>query len=675
MPNKDAFTYLKKNSENDKYDLWRCDAKTGQSSLFIRNEELDGLGAAKREKRFSLSSYTWSPDGESILVPAHKDLFLFDLKSRKLLRLTEDDEEERDPTFSPDGKKLAYLKRQNLAVFDIATKQEKQLTTEGNDDILIGRFDWVYEEEFSIRTGFEWSPDSKYISYFRLDQSGEPDFPIVDFIPVHNTATPMKYPKAGDANALVKIGVVDVTTANTVWMDRSAGPDDYLTRTKWLPDSRELAITYVNRDQNHLELLFANAADGLSRVILTEEVTNGWLDSERSPLFVPGTSQFLWPSEQDGFEHLYLLDYTGKKIRQLTEGSWELGNIIRFVPERRQVFFSAAKDRYEETHLYSIGTDGKNLRQLTVDSGSHSAVVASSGRYFIDTFSNYNTPTRQTLCDENGRLVTVLADGQIKALAEVKLPKTEFFTFTSSNGDVLQAYLIKPVDFDSTQKYPVLMYTYAGPGSQVVTNRWSGASALWYTLLTQKGYLIFAVDGRGSANRGRGWKHQVYRRLGDVEIQDQIEGAKYLRSLPFVDQDRIGIWGWSYGGYSTIMCLLKGAEFFKVGVAVAPVTDWKNYDTIYTERYMDQPKDNEAGYQESSALFHAKKLKGKLLLIHGSSDDNVHLANTLQLAEAFQNARIPFDLMIYPRKTHGIGGRDTRVHLYEKVTQYLLENL
>jgi len=235
--------------------------------------------------------------------------------------------------------------------------------------------------------------------------------------------------------------------------------------------------------------------------------------------------------------------------------------------------------------------------------------------------------------------------------------------------------MVKPVDFDYSKKCPVLIYTYAGPGSQVVANRWSGGSTLWYTMLTQKGYLVFAVDGRGSGNRGREWKHKVYRRLGDVEIQDQIEGAKYLQSLPYVDKNRVGIWGWSYGGYSTIMCLLKGADYFKAGVAVAPVTDWKNYDTIYTERYMDQPKDNEAGYQESSALFHAKKLKGKLLIIHGSADDNVHLANTLQLAEAFQNARIPFDLMIYPRKTHGIGGTDTRVHLYEKITQYILENL
>jgi dipeptidyl-peptidase-4 len=675
IPHQDAFTYMKKDTSTGNMDLWCCNAATGLSSLFLNHEELQVLNSIKKEKRFAIASYKWAPDGKAILLPAQNDLFLFDLVGRSLSRLTDDAYEERDPQFSPDGKRLAFLKRQNLVVLDIAGKRETPLTTEGNEDILIGRFDWVYEEEFGIRTGFEWSPDSRYIAYFRLDQSGEPDFPIVDFIPTHNAVTTMKYPKAGDANALVKIAVVDVATGKTTWMDQTSGPDDYISRIEWTPDSRQLAFTWLNREQNQLKLFFADVTTGVSRLVLSESISDGWLEPEREPLFVPFTNRFLWLSERDRFNHLYMYDYNGKLVRQLTSGSWDICSLSSLDNKGEKVLFSAARQRYEDMDFYSVDLNGKGMKRLSEGSGTHSADVAPSGKYFIDTFSSKNTPTRQALYDENGRLITALTDGKIPALAEIPPPGADFFTFPSTDGNLLRALMIKPVDFDSSKKYPVLMYTYAGPGSQAVANRWLGATGIWYTWLTQKGYVIFIVDGRGSLNRGRAWKHMLYRRMGDIEIQDQIEGAKYLQSLPFVDRKRIGIWGWSYGGYTTVMCLLKGAEYFKMGVAVAPVTDWRNYDTIYTERHMGQPGDNESGYQESSAIYHASKLKGKLLLIHGSSDDNVHFANTLQLAEAFQNARIPFDLMVYPYKTHGIGGKDTQVHLYEKITRYILENL
>ncbi|NIA31726.1 MAG: prolyl oligopeptidase family serine peptidase [Actinobacteria bacterium] len=674
IPGHEAFTYLKKNESGER-ELWRCDAASGACSLFIKHDDLKIIESAKQAKRFTLPSYIWAPDGVHILVPAENDLFLFDSGTKELVRLTHDAARERDPRFSPDSKKIAYIKNDNLTVLNIASKEEKALTTEGNKDIFIGRFDWVYEEEFSIRTGFQWSPDSKHIAYFRLDQSGEPCFPIVDFVPLENTVEYTKYPKAGDPNAFVKIGIVDVITGGTTWIDRTAGPDDYFSRIKWTPDSKQLSITYLNRDQNHLELLFADQGTGKTRIVLQETVQNGWVEGAQSPRFIGNEKGFLWLSERDGFNHIYYYDMIGRLKKQVTHGEWDVRNILRVAQKQKKVYFSASKLRREENHLYVVSFHGRGMKQLSKESGTHSINCSPSGEYYIDIFSNFSTPTRQALYNRRGKLVKMLRDDQVKALPRHPLANIEFLSFRTSNGDVLPAYMIKPVAFDRGEKHPVLIYTYGGPGSQIVTNRWFGSRGFWYTFLTQKGYLVFAVDGRGTANRGRAWKEKLYLHLGILEIQDQIEGAKYLGTLPFVDAKRIGIWGWSYGGYTTVMCMLKGADYFKTGVAVAPVTDWRNYDSIYTERFMAQPDDNEDNYNEASAANFADKLRGKLLILHGSSDDNVHFSNTMQLAQALEKHRKLFDLMVYPRKRHGIHGTDERVHLYKKITGYILENL
>jgi dipeptidyl-peptidase 4 len=675
VPNKNAFTYIKKDKESGNQEIFICDAATGIEQVLFDNENLTVLEKSKSEKRFTLPSYKWAPDGISILIPANNDLYILSTVDKKLEKLTNDSLVERDPIFSPDSKQIAYIKEKDLFVLDLKNKTEKQLTFKGSDNILVGRFDWVYEEEFSMRTGFAWSPDSKHIAFYLTDQSNVPEYTIANIIPTYSTSERLKYPKAGQPNSLVKIGIINTETKKTIYADKYAGPDSYISRTQWTSDGQELAIVYLNRDQNELDIIFADVKTGKTRPVLKEQTKDGWLEPGRSLYFIDGKNEFIWESENDGYNHLYRYDYNGQLKKQLTTGEWDVFSIVNVNPKSKKIFFYASPKMREEKHLFTVGINGKALKQVTTQPGTHNVNMNKSGNYYIDAFSNWETPTTQILYKSNGKKIKNLNNPKIKALQQTELAKIDFLNFTSTNGHDLPAYIIKPLNFDPTKKYPVLIYTYGGPGSQVVNNSWLGTRAFWYTLLTQKNYLICAVDGRGTKNRGRKWKHLCYKKLGEIEIQDQIEAAKYLQSLPFVNKNRIGIWGWSYGGYTTIMALLKGAEYFKMGIAVAPVTDWRNYDTIYTERFMDQPQDNEDGYNNGAATTFAKNLKGKLLLIHGGADDNVHLSNTMQLAKAFQRHKKQFDLMVYPNKLHGIRGTNERVHLYTLMTNYILENL
>ncbi|MDZ7261940.1 MAG: prolyl oligopeptidase family serine peptidase, partial [candidate division KSB1 bacterium] len=458
-----------------------------------------------------------------------------------------------------------------------------------------------------------------------------------------------------------------------IWMDLGQETDIYIPRIKWLPNSQTLAIYRLNRDQNQLELLFGDITTGQTRTILVEHEKQGWLDITDDLTFLKDGKGFIWSSDQDGFRHLYLYDLSGHLIRQLTRGHWEVENIVRVDEENSVVYFTATEKSPLERHLYRVNLDGQGFKRLSTREGTHHINMAPNCKYYLDSFSNVTTPTQVSLHTSDGRMKELIEPNEIEALKDYQLSPPEFLTLKTEDDAVLNAYLIKPVNFDPEKKYPVLIYTYGGPGSQIVRNHWPLDRYFWHQMLTQKGYLIFALDNRGTGGRGKMFMKQVYRRLGEYEVKDQINGVKFLRSLPYVDGNRIGIWGWSYGGYTTCMCMLKGAEYFKLGIAVAPVTDWKNYDTIYTERYMDQPGDNSEGYEESSTLIHAEKLKGKLLLVHGDADDNVHLSNTLQLAQALQQADRPFDLMVYPRKMHGIRG--AQVHLFKMLTDYILQNL
>lgn len=682
-PDKERFTYYQPESETKRPCIWTYDLKTGKREIFIDSKKIKVLEEPKIEKRITLSNYFWSPTGRDILLPSGNDLYLYHIASGRVTRLTNDEEIERSPQFSPDGKKIAFIKNHNIQVLDIESGDVTPLTIEGREHLLIGQFDWVYEEEFDIHSGFFWAPDSQHIAYFQLDEKKVPESPIIDFIPIHNQIHPLRYPKAGDKNSIVQIGVVSVAHRSTVWMDLGKEINIYIPRIKWLPHSENLAIYRLNRDQNKLELLLGDIHTGKTRMILVEEEKHGWIDINDDLTFLKDGTHFVWSSDRDGFKHLYLYDIQGKLIRQLTkilpgQGNWQVDDLVAVDEENKTVYFRATERDLRERHLYRVNLSGKGFKRLSPRERWHQINMAPDCKYYLDFFSNLTTPTKVSLHTSDGKMVDMIEPNEIEALNECRLSTPEFLSFESEDGVELNAFMIKPANFDPEKKYPVLIYTYGGPGSQIVVNAWDEDPRqryLWHQMMTQKGYIIFGVDNRGTGGRGRDWMEVVYRRLGELEVKDQIAGVKYLRTLPYVDGERIGIWGWSYGGYTTCMCLLKGAGYFKLGIAVAPVTDWKNYDTVYTERYMDTPQDNPEGYKESSTATHAKNLKRKLLLVHGTSDDNVHLANTMQLAYALQNARKPFDLMIYPRKMHHIGGQDTRVHLFNLITDYIVRNL
>jgi len=678
IPDGSGFTYTEKDQETGDFEPWRYDLSSGSRTRLIDSEAVRLPIEKRYENRFALDTYVWSPTGTDLLLPQAEDLYLYHFSSRELTRLTEDEAEERDPQFSPDGQQLSFLKNDNLQVLDVRTHTVRQLTEQGTDHLLIGRFDWVYEEEFGIRTGFIWSPDGRSIAYFQVDERATPEFPIVDFIPVHNAAEPMRYPKAGDVNSIVRIGVVPVDgDPVTTWMDIGEETDIYIPRIAWLPDGRTLAIQRLNRQQNRLDVLLADAATGASRIILTENAQGGWIELNDMWIFLKNEPMFIWPSQRDGYLHLHLYQNDGQLVRQLTRGEWEVTSLDGVDEASGLVYFTGTEKDVLERHLYRINLDGTRLERLTHEDGTHSINMSPHGPYYIDTFSDTETPPGVSLFSADGKLKDVLLRNEMKELFEkYELSAPEFFTIPADDGEQIEAYLIKPPHFDPARKYPVLIYAYGGPGSQIVSDIWSvGKGGLWHQLMAEKGYIIFGLDNRGTGNRGTEWMWKVYRNLGDYEVRDHVSGVRFLRTLPYVDVDRVGIWGWSYGGYTACMCLLKAPDHFQAGVAVAPVTDWRNYDTIYAERYMDTPANNPEGYKASSAISYADHLTGKLLLVHGSSDDNVHVANTMQLAKALQDKGRPFRLMIYPGKSHGIGSGETRVHLFNMITEFFLENL
>jgi len=633
-----------------------------------------------------IDSYSFSQDEKSILIangttPIFRHsftatYFLFNIETNQLVRLF--DFPVQEPTFSPDGKKIAYAKDNNLFVYDIASKTTTSITSDGKKNSIInGITDWVYEEEFAFVKAFDWSADSKKIAFIRFDESEVPEFSMSIFEKnLYPTTQTFKYPKAGEKNAVVSLHLYDVNTQAKKKVDLSTYSDFYIARLQWTNDANVLSAQVLNRHQNNLDLLFIDGNSGASKVVLNEK-DNAYIDVTDNLTFLKDNS-FIWTSEKDGFNHIYVYDAAGKLKNQVTKGNWEVTNYYGFDEKTKTIFYQSVENGSINRDVYRIGLDGKNKVRLTSNTGTSSATFSPNFQYFIHSFSSATQPPVYSLNEsKSGKLVQVIENNEALSnkLKAYQLPTKEFSVLKTEKGVELNMWLFKPKDFDPNKKYPVFMFQYSGPGSQQVANDWLDANDYWFLSLTQKGYIVACVDGRGTGFKGAEFKKVTQKELGKYEVIDQIDAAKTIGKYAFVDPSRIGIFGWSYGGFMASNCILKGNDVFKMAIAVAPVTNWRFYDSIYTERYMQTPQENPTGYDNNSPINHVQKLKGKYLLIHGSADDNVHVQNTMQMMEALIQANKQFDSQIYPDKNHGVFGGATRIQLYNKMTNFILENL
>ncbi|SFS58892.1 S9 family peptidase [Lutibacter maritimus] len=599
--------------------------------------------------------------------------YVYDIASKTLQLI--DSEKIQEPTFSPDSKKVAYAKNNNLFIKNLETNNITQITFDGlKNSIINGICDWVYEEEFAFVKAFEWSSDSENIAFLRFDETDVPTFSM-DIVgtELYPTQQVFKYPKAGEKNSTVTLHLYNLNSTKTNKIN--VGNYEYIPRIKWTNDANILSVITLNRHQNNLNLYFINASDFSSKVVLNE-TDKAYIDIHDNLTFLKDNS-FIWTSEKDGFNHIYLYSKDGKLINQITKGPWEVTNFYGINEATKTVFYQSVEDGSINRTVYSIKLNGKDKKRLTKAFGTNDASFSKNLGFFINTFSDANTPPIYTLHNSKGeQLKEVLNNNELsKQLENYKISTKEFFTIKTVNGE-FNAWMLKPLNFDENKEYPLFMTQYSGPGSQSVSNGWNGANDYWYQHLAQKGYIIVCVDGRGTGFKGADFKKVTYKELGKYEVQDQIDAAKELGKLSYINKNEIGIWGWSYGGFMSSNCILKGNDIFKMAIAVAPVTSWRFYDSIYTERYMQTPQENPSGYDENSPLNFAKLLTGNYLLVHGSGDDNVHVQNSMRMTNALIEANKPFEQAIYPDRTHGIyRGKNTRLHLYNKMTTFILENL
>lgn len=637
------------------------------------------------EDTLRIRSYNFSKNEKKIIFPTETEYiyrhssksnyFIWDIEKETLSALSEG-EKQRLATFSPDGTKVAFVRENNIFIKDLGNGSETQITENGLfNNIIYGTADWVYEEEFGFTKAFAWSPDGSKIAFYRFDESNVKEYFLTYYGELYPEEYKYKYPKAGEDNSIVEIFVYDLNSNKTIKMDIGTETDQYIPRIKWTKEANTLGIFRLNRLQNKLELLLNNAETGDSKVVYTDE--NKYYITERiysNMIFTDG--HFIITSEKDGYMHIYLYSTEGELIKQLTKGEWDVTKLIGFDNKKKLVYYISAEVSPLDRDLYSVNKKGK-ITKISQITGSNSAGFSKTYKYFINTYTNANTPPYITVNKSNGKEIRVLKDNAklIETMKEYGFSKKEFFSFKTSEFVELNGWKILPPDFNPAKKYPVLMYVYGGPGSQTVRNSWGRSSLFWYEMLAQKGIIVISVDSRGTGARGEEFKKMTYKELGKYETIDQIEAAKYFASLDYVDPDHIGIFGWSYGGFMSTLCLTKGADVFSTAIAVAPVSNWRYYDNIYTERFMRTPQENPSGYDDNSPINHVDKMKGNYLLIHGGADDNVHPQNTWDLVSALVAADKQFEMKIYPNKNHGIYGGNTTMHLYRKMTNFLLENL
>ena len=599
--------------------------------------------------------------------------YTYDIASKQVQLV--DSDKIQEPTFSPDSKKVAFVKNNNIYIKNLETNTLTQVTTDGvKNSIINGICDWVYEEEFSFVKAFEWSTDSNYIAYIRFDESNVPEFSMdITGTDLYPTQQVFKYPKAGEKNAEVSFQTYHIPSKKTTAI--SLGAYEYIPRLKWTNNPSIVSVITLNRHQNNLNLHFVDVTKNTSTIVLNE-TDKAYIDVHDNLTFLKDNS-FIWTSEKDGFNHIYHYSNQGKLLNQVTKGAWEITNFYAVNEKSNTVFYQSTEDGSINRTIYSVKLNGKDKKRLSKVSGTNEASFSKNAHYFISTFSDAETPSVYTLHNDKGETLKELLNNSklTTLLSSYDISKREFFTLKTVTGE-FNAWILKPSNFDASKKYPLLMTQYSGPGSQEVSNTFLSYNDYWYQHLAQQGYIVACVDGRGTGFKGADFKKATYLQLGKLEVEDQIAAAKELSKLPYINANEIGIWGWSFGGFMASNCMLKGSDVFKVGIAVAPVTSWRFYDSIYTERFLRTPQENTSGYDDNSPLSYAHLLTGKFLLVHGTADDNVHVQNTFRLSNALIEANKPFDMAIYPDRTHGIyRGQNTRLHLFNKMTKFIEENL
>lgn len=641
------------------------------------------IKAANKGNALSLDNITFSEDENSVLIAtqtesiyrhSYKAIYhIYQIDKKKIIQPLE--EKIRYAEFSPDASKIAYVKGNDLYIYDLVRLEETRITKDGKEnEIINGGTDWVYEEEFAIWKGFSWNATGNKIAFYRFDESKVKEFDMAIYGTLYPKEFKFKYPKAGEDNSSVHIYCYDLNTALLTEIETGKEEDQYLPRFQWTKDPNVLSVQRLNRLQNKLEILLADAKNGMSKVIYSEE-NKSYVDITDNLYFLPDGKSFLFSSERDGNHHLYHYSLSGKLIKQITKGNWDMDEFYGYDPKSKKIYYSSAEVNAAERYVYSIGINGKNKTQLTRNKGWNTAAFNSDFSCFLHAYSDINTPPVYELMNADGKLLRILEDNtSLKSkLKNYQISPATFQTVKNELGQDMNSFSIYPISFDSTSKHPLLMYVYGGPGSQTVMNRWSGGNYFWYQMLAQKGFIILSVDGRGTGFKGENFKKCTYLNLGKYEIEDQIFVAKKMATLPYVDASKITLWGWSFGGYMASLGISKGADVFTKGLAVAPVTNWRYYDNIYTERFMRKPQENGDNYDSNSPINHVDKIKGKYLIIHGTADDNVHFQNAVEMVDAMIKKGVRFDSEFYPNKNHGIGGAKTRLHLYDRMTRFLLE--
>jgi dipeptidyl-peptidase-4 len=678
----DGVNYVDIESYGSQTNLSQFDLKTGKKI----KELVKGEDVKFNNKPLNLYTYQFSPNEDKLLLYENREnvyrrspkanYYVYDIATKKTIQLS-DKGQQMFPLFSPDGKKIAFVRENNLYIKYLETGAEIIVTSDGEaNKIKNGWADWVYEEEFSRADYFDWSMNSQYLAYVKFDETKVKEY-TMDYYKaeLYPTQYTFKYPKAGEENSIVSVHIFDEESKRTVTADIGTEKDIYIPRIQFTNNPLVLSITRLNRLQNKLELLFTDVVGGKGVVAYTDE-SKTYVDVTDDLRFI-GDKGFIISSERDEYNHLYYYDISGKLINQITKGQFDVTEFSGYDEETKTLYYVSTENGATNRDVYSIKLNGKDKKRLSTKSGFTSFEFTPGYKYYISTYSDANTPPVYELNSINGKTVKVLEDNAAlkSKMKNYNLSTKQFFKFKTSEGVELNGWMLKPQNFDSTKKYPVYMYAYGGPGANEVNNNWDGTDYFWHNFLNQEGYMVVCVDNRGTQGRGRQFKHSTYLQLGKLETIDQIETAKYLGSLPFVDKTRIGFQGWSFGGYMASLLISKGGDVFKTAVAVAPVTNWKYYDNIYTERFLRKPIDNKSGYEDNSPTNFVKDIKGKFLLIHGSADDNVHLQNSMELANAMVSKNIPFDFMIYPNKSHGISGGLTRLHIYSKIFKFVKENL